>query len=127
MIFNMVLELKPIRTEENYLLALAEVDKIFHAKPNTAEGDRLEMLLMLIEKYESQHFPIAPPDPIEAIKFRMEQLGMTASELGAVIGYRGCADEILTRKRKLSLPIIRRLCEKLQIPAEVLVLKYAAA
>lgn len=113
-----------IKTEADYLKALKAVDAIFKAKPDTPEGDQLELLTLLIEQYENRHYPISAPDPIEAIKFRMEQTGMTVSELGEVLGYRSRASEILSRKRRLTLPMIRNLSNKLHISAEVLLQDY---
>lgn len=118
------MHIKVIKTEPEYLKALRAVDAIFSAKPDTPEGDQLELLTLLIEQYENRHYPIAAPDPIEAIKFRMEQTGMSISELGEVLGYRSRASEILSRKRRLTLPMIRNLSNKLHIPAEVLLQDY---
>lgn len=92
------------------------VEAIFSTKPDTPEGDQLELLSLLIEQYKNRHYLISAPDPIEAIKFRMEQTGMTISELGEVLGYRSRASEILNRRRRLILPMIRNLSNKLQIP-----------
>ncbi len=119
-----MLSIKVIKTEPEYLKALRAVEAIFSAKPDTPEGDQLELLTLLIEQYETRHYPIAAPDPIEAIKFRMEQTGMSISELGEVLGYRSRASEILSRKRRLTLPMIRNLSNKLHIPAEVLLQDY---
>lgn len=116
--------IKIIKTEAEYQSALEELDSIFSAKPGTPDGDRFELLSLLIEAYEQKHFPIGPPDPIEAIKFRMDQMGMTISDLGEVLGYKSRASEILNRKRKLTLPMMRRLREKMGIPAEVLLQAY---
>lgn len=117
-------DLKVIKTEEEYQNALRELDKIFDAKPGTPEGDRFELLSVLIDLYEQHHFPIETPDPIEAIKFRMDQMGFTVSDLGEVLGYKSRASEILNRKRKLTLSMMRRLREKWGIPAEVLMQAY---
>ena len=117
-------DIKVIQTEKEYENALREIDGLFHAKPGTPEGNRLELLLLLVEHYEKQHYPIEAPDPIEAIKFRMDQLGMSVTELGEVIGYKSRASEILSRKRRLTLPMLRRLHDKLGISAEVLLREY---
>ena len=117
-------EIRVIKTEEAYQNALRELDKVFDAKPGTAEGDHFELLSVLIDLYEQQHFPIETPDPIEAIKFRMDQMGFTVSDLGEVLGYKSRASEILNRKRKLTLSMMRRLQEKWGIPAEVLIRAY---
>jgi len=117
-------DLKVIKTDAEYQNALRELDKIFDAKPGTPEGDRFELLSVLIDLYEQRNFPIEAPDPIEAIKFRMDQMGFTVNDLGEVLGYKSRASEILNRKRKLTLPMMRRLREKWGIPAEVLIQAY---
>lgn len=116
--------LKPIKTEEDYNQVLERLSQIFDAKPNTKEGDELEILGILVEKYENENFPIELPDPIEAIKFRMEQLNYSQNDLAEVIGLKSRASEILNKKRKLSLEMIRKLSEKLHIPSEVLIQAY---
>ena len=97
---------------------------IFGSVPGTEESDELEILGMLIEKYEKEHYPIELPDPIEAIKFRMEQMGYTQNDLAEIIDSKSRASEILNRKRKLSLEMIRTLTQKLHIPSEVLIQVY---
>ncbi|HZK76574.1 MAG TPA: transcriptional regulator [Candidatus Kapabacteria bacterium] len=118
--------LKPIRTERQHESALAKAYGLMQKplRAGSKESDELEVLSMLIERYEEVHYPIAPPHPIEAIRFRMEQLGMKPSELKMVLGYRSRSSEILRGKRKLTLEMIRRLHEKLQIPLESLVSRY---
>lgn len=116
--------LKPIKTKKDYELALQRLDKIFDAKPGTKEGDELEVLGILIEQYENAHFPIDFPDPIEAIKFRMEQLGYSQSDLAQVVGLKSRASEILNKKRKLTLEMIRNIHSTLHIPTEVLIQSY---
>ena len=118
------MKLKPIKSENDYNQALQRLEKIFDAKPETKEGDELEILGILIENYEQEHFPIELPDPIEAIKFRMEQLDYSQNDLAEVIGLKSRASEILNKKRKLSLEMIRKLTEKLHIPSEVLIQAY---
>jgi len=118
------MKLKPIKTELDYFQALKRLESIFDAKPGTKEGDELEILGILLEKYEDGHFPIELPDPIEAIKFRMEQLDYSQNDLAEVIGLKSRASEILNKKRKLSLDMIRKLTEKLHIPSEVLIQAY---
>ena len=118
------MKLKPIKSENDYNQALERLEKIFDAKPETKEGDELEILGILIENYEREHFPIELPDPIEAIKFRMEQLDYSQNDLAEVIGLKSRASEILNKKRKLSLEMIRKLTEKLHIPSEVLIQAY---
>ena len=118
------MNIKPIKTDKEYQEALMLLEKIFDARPGTEEGDALEMLTLLIEKYEGDNDPIDLPDPIEAIKFRMEQLGMNQKDLAEIIGYKSRVSEILNRKRKLSLNMIRKLTEKLNIPSSVLIQEY---
>lgn len=118
------MKLKPIKTEQDYNQVLERLEEIFDAEPNTKEGDELEILGILIEKYENEKFPIELPDPIEAIKFRMEQLNYSQNDLAEVIGLKSRASEILNKKRKLSLEMIRKLSEKLHIPSEVLIQPY---
>ena len=118
------MKLKPIKTKKDHQQALERLEAIFDAKRDTSEGDELEILGILIEQYEKEHFPIDLPDPIEAIKFRMEQLGYTQNDLAAVVGLKSRASEILNKKRKLSLDMIRQLHEKLNIPTDVLIQAY---
>lgn len=118
------MEAKLIKTEEDYAQALDRLEAIFDAKAGSKEGDELEVLGLLIDKYETEHFPINLPDPVEAIKFRMEQLNFTQNDLANVLGQKSRASEILNRKRKLSLEIIRKLHEKLNIPTDVLIQAY---
>ncbi|OYU84983.1 MAG: transcriptional regulator [Flavobacterium sp. BFFFF2] len=118
------MEIKPIKTETDYQQALDRLDIIFDAKPGTAAGDELEVLGILIDQYENDHFPIGLPDPIEAIKFRMEQLGYNQNDLAHIIGLKSRASEILNRKRKLSLEMIRQLHKSLNIPTDVLIQTY---
>jgi HTH-type transcriptional regulator / antitoxin HigA len=113
-----------IKTENDYNQALERLEIIFDAKKGTNEGDELELLGILIDQYEKDHFPIDLPDPIEAIKFRMEQLGYTQNDLAKIIGFKSRASEILSKKRKLSLEMIRQLHTSLNIPTEVLIQSY---
>lgn len=113
-----------IKTEADYNQALERLEILFDAKKGTEEGDELELLGMLIDQYENEHFPIDLPDPIEAIKFRMEQMGYTQNDLAKIIGFKSRASEILNRKRKLSLEMIRQLHTSLNIPTEVLIQAY---
>jgi HTH-type transcriptional regulator / antitoxin HigA len=117
----MATEIKPIRTEADYEAALSEVEQLWGAKSGTPKGDRLDVLATLIEVYEERRYPIDPPDPIEAIKFRMEQQGLTRKNLEAMIGTRTRIAEVLSRKRALSIAMIRRLHVALGIPAEILI------
>ncbi|MBS1545269.1 MAG: helix-turn-helix domain-containing protein [Bacteroidetes bacterium] len=118
------MNLKPIKTKKDYEQALERLDLIFDAKKGTKEGDELEILGILIDRYENEHFPIDLPDPIEAIKFRMEQLGYTQNDLAKIVGLKSRASEILNKKRRLSLEMIRQLHEKLNIPTDVLIQAY---
>ena len=118
------MKIKPLKTKKDYNLAMARLDKIFDSKPGTPEGDELEILGILIDKYESTHYPIDFPDPIEAIKFRMEQLGYNQADLVKVIGFKSRVSEIMNRKRKLSLDMIRKLNSSLSIPTDVLIREY---
>jgi HTH-type transcriptional regulator/antitoxin HigA len=113
--------IKPLRTKKDYDAALAELEKLWGAKSGTDAGDRLDVLATLIDAYEAQHEPMDPPDPIEAIKFRMEQQGLTRKDLEPLIGTRTRVAEILNRKRNLSITMIRRLNAKLGISADVLI------
>jgi HTH-type transcriptional regulator/antitoxin HigA len=118
------MEIKPIKTEDDYNQALERLETIFDAKLGSAEGDELEVLGILIDQYENEHFPIGLPDPIEAIKFRMEQMGYNQNDLANIVGLKSRASEILNRKRKLSLEMIRQLHERLNIPTDVLIQTY---
>ncbi len=118
------MEIKPIKTEQDYNQALERLELIFDAKKGTKEGDELEVLGILIEKYEDDYFPINLPDPIEAIKFRMEQMDYSQNDLAKVIGLKSRASEILNKKRKLSLDMIRNLHSIMKIPTEVLIQSY---
>jgi len=117
------MEIKFIRTEEDYLAALSEVSALIDLDPSadSPEGERLDVLGLLVQAYESKHYPIDPPDPIEAIKFRMDQSGMTVKDLVPYIGPLNRVYEVLAHKRSLSLNMIRRLSDGLHIPAEVLI------
>lgn len=119
------MEIRPIKTEKDYDLALGRVNALFEAKPNTNEGDELDILVTLIEKYEQIHYPIPEPDPIEAIKFMMEQIGLTDSDLGVILNSRSRVTEIFKRKRALTIRQIRLLTENLHIPASTLIKEYA--
>jgi HTH-type transcriptional regulator / antitoxin HigA len=114
-------DVKPIRTEKDYESAMAEVDALWGAKIGTAKGDRLDVLATLIDAWEAVNYPMDPPDPIEAIKFRMEQQGLTRKDLEGIIGSRARIAEVLDRKRGLSIAMIRRLNAELNIPADVLI------
>ena len=118
------MDIKVIKTEEDYNQAIKRLEEIFHASIDSEEGDEAELLSILIEKYEDEYYPIEAPDPIEAIKFRMDQMEMTKKDLVNVIGYNSRVSEIFSRKRKLSLNMIRNLHDKLIIPYESLMTNY---
>ncbi|MDO6676857.1 MULTISPECIES: helix-turn-helix domain-containing protein [Flavobacteriaceae] len=118
------MKILPIRNEKDYQNALNRLEEIFDAKKGTEDGDELEILSILIDKYENEQFPIGMPDPIEAIKFRMEQMGMKQKDLAEVVGFKSRVSEILNKKRKLTLDMIRKLNTTLHIPTEVLIQDY---
>ena len=113
--------LKPIKTKKDYERAVSMLEKVFFARKGTPRANMAEVLAILIEKYEQENFPIKKPDPIEAIKFRMEQMGWTRKKLEAVLGGKNRVSEILNYKRDLTLVMIRKLNKKMHIPAEVLI------
>ena len=119
------MDIRPIRTEADYQAALVEIERMFSAEPNTPEGDRLEVLVTLVEAYEARHYPVEAPDPVEAIKYYMESRGLSRGDLEPYIGSRARVAEVMNRRRPLSLGMIRRLHTGLGIPAEVLVQPYA--
>ena len=112
--------IKPIKTERDYRRALREIERLWDAKPNTPKGDRLDVLATLVEAYEQKHYKIEAPDPVEAIKFRMEQLGLKPADLAKMLGGRSRVSEVLNRKRKLTVAMMRSLRKHLAIPAESL-------
>jgi len=113
--------LRPIRTKASYEAALKKIERLWGARSGTPAGDRLDILATLIEAYEDERYPMDPPDPIEAIKFRMEQQGLTRKDLEGILGTRTRVAEVLNGRRGLSINMIRRLHDKLRIPAEVLI------
>jgi len=115
------MNIHPIKTKKDYEIALRWVENLMDSKKNTKENDELEVLSILVEKYEEEHFPIASPDPVEAIKFRMEQLGLSQRDLADIIGSSSRASEVLKGKRNLSIKMIRVLHDRLKIPAENLI------
>lgn len=118
------MNIKPIKTEADYQNALKRLEEIFDEKKESKAGDELEILAILIDTYEKENHPIEMPDPIDAIKFRMEQMGMKQKDLAEMFGFRSRVSEILNRKRKLTLEMIRKINTKLQIPTEILVQDY---
>jgi HTH-type transcriptional regulator / antitoxin HigA len=117
----MTMTITPLKTSGDYERALRRIDQLMDAKPGSKRGDELDILTTLVEAYEAKHHAVLPPDPIEAIKFRMDQLGLTRKDLEAMLGGRGRVSEVLTKKRGLSLEMIRRLHRKLKIPLESLI------
>lgn len=115
------MNIKLIKTESDYLSALKRIDELFDSEPNTPEGDELELIVTLVELYEKNNFPIESPTPIEAIKFRMEQLNLTQKDLVQYIGSKSKVSEVLSGKRSLSLNMIRKLSVGLGISAEILI------
>ena len=115
------MDIKPIRTKADYRAALKEIESLMMAKPKTPEGEKLDVLTTLVESYERDHFPMDLPNPVEAIKFHMEQKGLTPKDLEPMIGKRNRVYEVLNRKRSLTLKMVWRLHEQLGIPAEVLI------
>jgi len=121
------MEISIIKSEEKYRAYLSRMNEIFHAEEGTSEGEELDLLALVLEKYEEEHYPIEAPDPIEAIRFMMEQMGLNDNDLGKILSSRSRASEILSRKRKLSISHIRKLTEHLKIPADVLIKDYELA
>ena len=115
------MDIKPIKTDADYRTALKEVESLMMAEPNTPEGEKLDILVTLIEAYERKHFPLDLPDPVEAIKFEMEQKGLTIKDLEPMIGKSNRVYEVLNRKRSLTLKMIWKLHQELGIPAESLI------
>jgi HTH-type transcriptional regulator/antitoxin HigA len=115
-----MMNIKPIRSQEDLTAAFARVEQLWGAEVGSSDGDELEILALLIEKYEDEHYPMPPSDPIDAIKFRMDQQGLTPRDLEPFIGTSGRVSEVLNRKRKLSLSMIKRLHDGLRIPYESL-------
>lgn len=117
-----------LKTEQEYQQALQEIEGLMNnVEPNTPEGNRYELLCLLVGDYEDKHYPIDDPDPIDMIKFRMDQLNMKSKDLGDIIGYKQRASEILSRKRRLTLSMIRKINASLGIPMDVLVKEYELA
>ena len=114
------MEIKLIKTEQDYNEAIQRVESLWGAKKNSPEGDELDLLCTIVEAYEMKHFPILPPDPIDAIKFRMEQMNMTKSDMAKYLGSQSRVSEILSRKRQLTLKMVKTLYKGLKIPADIL-------
>jgi HTH-type transcriptional regulator/antitoxin HigA len=118
------MNIKPIKNQEDYDTTLSQIESLMDAKPNTPQMDELEVLTTLVEAYEEQHYAINAPDPIEAIKFRMEQEGLKQKDLVSIVGSKSRVSEILNKKRKLTIEMIRNLHKQLHIPIESLFLDY---
>ncbi|MBN2327580.1 MAG: transcriptional regulator [Candidatus Omnitrophica bacterium] len=118
------MNIKPIKTEADYQAALAEIDRLMDAEPDTPAGDRLDVLTTLAEAYEAKNHPIEEPDPIEAILHRMEALGLTRKDLEPLLGTRARVSEVLARKRPLTIAMIRRVYKSLRIPTDILIQSY---
>jgi HTH-type transcriptional regulator / antitoxin HigA len=118
------MKIKPIKTEKGYEKALKRVEELWDSKKTQAEKDEFEVLFTLVEKYEDEHYPISPPNPIQAIKFAMEQQALKRTDLVKFMGHKSRVSEILSGKRKLTLPMIRSLSKNLKIPVEALIKKY---
>ncbi len=121
------MQIKPIKTAEDHRAALARIEQLWDAETNTPEGDELEVLATLVRAFEETHYPIATPDPIEAIKFRMEQQGLEDKDLVPFLGTRSRVTEVLKRQRRLTINMIRKLHEGLRIPLDSLVKEYQLA
>lgn len=114
------MEIKPIKTEQDYNESLRRIEELWGAKRDTPQGDELDLLCTLVESYEMNHYPIAPPDPVDAILFRMEQMEMTKTDLAKYLGSQSRVSEVLGRKRQLTLKMVKSLYKGLKIPAEIL-------
>jgi HTH-type transcriptional regulator/antitoxin HigA len=114
------MEIKPIKTEQDYNNSIRRIEVLWGAKKDSPQGDELDLLVTLVESYEMRHYPIAPPDPVDAIKFRMEQMGMTKADMVQYLGSQSRVSEILNKRRKLTLGMIKALYKGLKIPAEIL-------
>ncbi len=118
------MNLRPIRSEADHQAALAEIERLFNAVPDTPDGDRLDILSLLVDAYEDQHHPIPPPDPVAALEYHLESRGLTRRDLEPYLGSRARVAEVLTRRRALTIGMIRRLHQGLGIPADALIQPY---
>ena len=118
------MQVEVLKNRKQYVIALQRFEEIFFAKSHTKEGSEAQLLALVIKDYEEKHYKIESPDPVEAIKYRMEQMNISKKELGAILGYTSRVSEILNRKRKLTLEMVRNLHEKLNIPLESLIQAY---
>jgi HTH-type transcriptional regulator/antitoxin HigA len=122
-----MLDIRPIKTEADYAAALQEIERMFDAAPNTPDGDRLEVWTTLLEAYEDEHYSIPAPDPIEALRYFMDSRGLSTRDLQPYLGGRGQVGDVLNRRRRLSLSMIRNLHTGLGIPADILIQPYSLA
>ena len=118
------MEIEVIKTKKQYVASLQRFEELFFAKPNTKEGKEAQLLALVLKDYEDKHYKIEAPDPVEAIKYKMEQMHLSKKDLGEILGYTSRVSEILNRKRKLTLEMVRNLHEKLNIPLESLIQSY---
>lgn len=114
------MEIRPIKTEADYNESIHRIEELWGSERDTIEGDEMDLLCTLVESYEMKNYPIAPPDPIDAILFRMEQMGMTKTDMAKYLGSQSRVSEVLGRKRKLTLKMVKSLYKDLKIPAEIL-------
>jgi len=114
------MEIRPIKNEKDYNDSIRRIEELWGTKKDTQQGDELDLLVTLVESYEIKHYPIAPPDPVDAIKFRMEQMGMTRADMVKYLGSQSRVSEVLNGKRKLTLSMVKSLYKGLKIPAEIL-------
>jgi len=114
------MDIRPIKTEKDYNDSIKRIEELWGAKKDTPQGDELDLLVTLVESYEIKHYPIAPPDPVDAIKFRMEQMDMTRADMVKYLGSQSRVSEVLNRKRKLTLGMVKSLYKELRISAEIL-------
>ncbi len=114
------MEIRPIKTEQDYNDSIKRIEELWGAKKDTPQGDELDLLVTLVESYEIKHYPIAPPDPVDSIKFRMEQMDMTKADMVKYLGSQSRVSEVLNGKRKLTLSMVKSLYKGLKIPAEIL-------
>ncbi|OQX79082.1 MAG: transcriptional regulator [Bacteroidetes bacterium 4484_249] len=114
------MKIRPIKTEQDYNESIKRIEELWGVKKDLQERDEFDLLCTLVESYEMKHFPIAPPDPIDAIKFRMEQMGITKTDMAKYLGSQSRVSEVLNRKRQLTLKMIKSLYKELNIPAEIL-------
>jgi HTH-type transcriptional regulator / antitoxin HigA len=122
-----IMQIRPIKNEADYQLALKQMEKVFDAKGGTPEGDLADILALMIDDYEQRNYPIGSPDPIEAIKVRMEEMNLKQADMVNIIGTKSRVSEVLNRKRKLTLEMVRNLKKHLNIPSDVLTTDYALA